>query len=84
MVVIGATAGPVAEVDLRTLFWRQGSIRGSTMAGAREFDAVLAHLVAGRLHAVLDSVRPLDEGAAAFARFEAPDLFGKIVLALPA
>jgi NADPH:quinone reductase-like Zn-dependent oxidoreductase len=80
VIVIGATAGPLAEIDLRTLFWRQASIRGSTMANAKEFDEVFSHLAAGRLHAVIDSVRPWEEGSAAFARFEAPDLFGKIVL----
>jgi NADPH:quinone reductase-like Zn-dependent oxidoreductase len=82
VVVIGATAGPVAEIDLRTLFWRQASIRGSTMANSKEFDTVRAHWAAGRLRAVIDSVRPLDEGPAAFARFDAPELFGKIVLTL--
>jgi NADPH:quinone reductase-like Zn-dependent oxidoreductase len=83
VVVIGATAGPMAEIDLRTLFWRQSSIRGSTMAGAREFDAVLRELDAGRLKPVIDSVLPLDRAADAFRRFEAPDLFGKLVLELP-
>ncbi|MGA9838926.1 MAG: zinc-binding dehydrogenase [Thermoplasmata archaeon] len=83
VVVIGATAGPVAEIDLRTLFWRQASIRGSTMADAGEFEQVLAHLAAGRLHPVVDSERPFAEAAAAFARFDAPDLFGKIVVTLP-
>jgi NADPH:quinone reductase-like Zn-dependent oxidoreductase len=83
VVVIGATAGPVAEVDLRTLFWRQASIRGSTMAGAREFDEVLGHLAAGRLRPVIDTVRPISEAAEAFRRFDAPDLFGKIVVTLP-
>jgi len=83
IVVIGATAGPLVEVDLRTLFWRQASIRGSTMASAREFDAVFGHFAAGRLRAVVDSVRPWEEGAVAFARFDAPDLFGKVVLTLP-
>lgn len=83
IVVIGATAGPVAEIDLRTLFWRQGSIRGSTMADAREFDEVLGHLAAGRLHPIVDSERPLTEAADAFRRFDSPDLFGKIVVILP-
>ncbi len=83
-VVVGATAGPVAEIDVRTLFWRQASIRGSTMADAGEFREVLGHLGAGRLQAVIDSVRPLDEAAEAFRRFEAPDLAGKIVLTVPA
>ncbi len=73
----------MVEVDVRTLFWRQASIRGSTMADAAEFDAVLAHLAAGRLRAVVDSARPWEEAPAAFARFESPDLFGKIVLTLP-
>jgi NADPH:quinone reductase-like Zn-dependent oxidoreductase len=83
IVVIGATAGPVAEIDLRTLFWRQGSIRGSTMASSREFQEVLDHLAAGRLRPVIDSVRPLAEASEAFRRFDAPDLFGKIVVTVP-
>jgi NADPH:quinone reductase-like Zn-dependent oxidoreductase len=83
VVVIGATAGPVVELDVRTLFWRQASIRGSTMANAREFDEVMAHVAAGRLRAVVDSARPLEEGVEAFARLSAPDLFGKVVLTVP-
>jgi NADPH:quinone reductase-like Zn-dependent oxidoreductase len=84
IVVIGATSGPVAEIDLRTLFWRQASIRGSTMADAHEFDEVLGHLASGRLRAVVDSERPLAEAAEAFRRFDAPELFGKIVVTIPA
>jgi NADPH:quinone reductase-like Zn-dependent oxidoreductase len=83
VVVIGATAGPVVEVDLRTLFWRQASIRGSTMASAAEFTEVLGHLLRGELTPVIDSVRPLERAAEAFARFDAPDLFGKLVLTVP-
>lgn len=82
-VVIGATAGPVAEIDLRTLFWRQASIRGSTMATRAEFDEMFGHLVAGRLHAVVDRVYPFREAAAAFARLDAPDVFGKVVVTVP-
>jgi NADPH:quinone reductase-like Zn-dependent oxidoreductase len=83
LVVIGATAGASVEVDLRTLFWRQASIRGSTMAGAEEFRTVLAHLAAGRLKPVVDSVTPLDRADEAFRRFDAPDIFGKLVVAMP-
>ncbi len=83
IVVIGATAGPIVEVDVRTLFWRQASIRGSTMANAAEFSEVLSHLTAGRLRAVVDSARPLEEAVAAFERLAAPDLFGKVVLTVP-
>ncbi len=83
IVVIGATAGPVVELDLRTLFWRQASIRGSTMASAREFQDVLAELAQGTLRPVVDSVHPFDEATAAFHRFDAPDLFGKVVVERP-
>ena len=83
VVVIGATAGGVAEIDVRTLFWRQASIRGSTMADAAEFREVLGHLAAGRLRPVIDSVHPFEEAETAFRRFDAPDLLGKIVVTLP-
>jgi NADPH:quinone reductase-like Zn-dependent oxidoreductase len=83
LVVIGATTGPIAEVDLRTLFWRQASLRGSTMADAREFDEVLGHLARGELRPVVDSERPLAEADAAFRRFDSAELFGKIVVTVP-
>ncbi len=83
IVVIGATGGPLAEVDIRTLFWRQASIRGSTMASAREFDEVLGHLASGRLRPVIDSESPFDRAPEAFRRFGEGDLFGKIVLRGP-
>lgn len=83
LVVIGATTGPLVELDVRTLFWRNASIRGSTMASASEFAAVLARLADGRLRPVVDSVYPLAEARAAFDRFESGDLFGKVVLSVP-
>jgi NADPH:quinone reductase-like Zn-dependent oxidoreductase len=79
-VVMGATAGPMVEIDVRTLFWRQASIRGTTMSDGAEFAEVLGHLAAGRLRPVVDSARPLEEAVAAFHRLSAPDLFGKVVL----
>jgi NADPH:quinone reductase-like Zn-dependent oxidoreductase len=80
VVVIGATAGPVAEIDLRTLFWRQASVRGSTMSGRSEFESALAGLSDGSLRPVIDSVRPLSDGRAALERMDAPGLFGKVVV----
>jgi len=79
-VVIGATTGPEVEIDLRTLFWRQASIRGSTMASAGEFAAVYELLARGAFRPVVDRVFPLADGAAAFRHFDSGDLFGKVVL----
>jgi NADPH:quinone reductase-like Zn-dependent oxidoreductase len=83
IVIIGATTGPIVEIDLRTLFWRQASIRGSTMANLTEFDEVWAELRAGRLKPVIDSAYDFAEGPRAFARMNAPELFGKVVLRGP-
>lgn len=83
IVVIGATAGSTVEIDLRTLFWRQASLRGSTMANALEFVEVLAHLAAGRLKPVIDSEFPLERAREAFQRFDGPGLFGKVVVNVP-
>jgi NADPH:quinone reductase-like Zn-dependent oxidoreductase len=83
VVVIGATGGPSVELDVRTLFWRQASLRGSTMAGRREFDEVLEHLAGGRLRPVVDTAFRFEQGREAFARLDAPELFGKVVLLAP-
>lgn len=83
-VVIGATGGSEVAIDLRTLFWRQASLRGSTMAHASEFDEVLAEISAGRLAPVIDSTYPYDRAADALARLHDPELFGKVVVRLPA
>jgi len=84
VVVVGATAGPLVELDVRTLFWRQASIRGSTMASAGEFDEVLSHLASGRLRPVIDAELPFERAEEAFRRFERGDLFGKVVVTAPA
>jgi NADPH:quinone reductase-like Zn-dependent oxidoreductase len=83
LVVIGATTGPEVTIDLRTLFWRQASIRGSTMANAAEFRAMHRELARGSFRPVIDRVFPLSEARAAFQHFESGDLFGKVVLAVP-
>ncbi|MCI4353283.1 MAG: alcohol dehydrogenase catalytic domain-containing protein [Thermoplasmata archaeon] len=80
LVVIGATEGSKVELDLKTLFWRQGSIRGSTMASRSEFDQVYNELVQGHLRPVVDSEWDWDQGIAAFGRLSDPGLFGKVVL----
>ncbi len=83
VVVIGATAGAELSIDVRTLFWRQASIRGSTMAHASEFEAVLDELARGRLSPVVDSTFPYEEAPQALARLSSPELFGKVVVRLP-
>jgi len=80
LVTCGGTSGAIVETDVRRMFWNQWTIMGSTMGNDREFEAVTAELVAGRLTPVIDSVYELEDGRAAFERMAAGKQFGKIVL----
>jgi NADPH:quinone reductase-like Zn-dependent oxidoreductase len=79
-VVVGATTGPIAEIDLRTLFWRQASLRGSTMANRAEFQAMYEALARGDLRPVVDREFPFGAAGEAFARFTGSEVFGKVVI----
>lgn len=80
LVTCGGTSGHLVETDVRRLFWNQWTLMGSTMGSDAEFDAVVAEFLAGRLVPVVDSVHTLEDGAAAFARLDSGEHFGKVVL----
>ncbi len=82
VVIIGATTDPMVRFDLRTLFWRQASLRGSTMSSRAEFGAMLEALAKGPMRPIVDTSFPFEKAHEAFMRFESPDLFGKIVVGL--
>jgi NADPH:quinone reductase-like Zn-dependent oxidoreductase len=79
IVTCGATAGHSPVIDLRHVFFRQIEILGSTMGSKSALLAVLEHVKAGRLHAVVDRVVPLWQAADAHRALEAREAFGKIV-----
>ena len=80
LVLCGATTGPLAETDLRLVFWRQLSILGSTMGVPADLARALELWQEGHLKVVVDSVFPLDQVREAQARMERTEQFGKIVL----
>ncbi|HSB43083.1 MAG TPA: zinc-binding dehydrogenase [Methylomirabilota bacterium] len=80
IVTCGATSGPIAETDIRQVFWKQIAIIGSTMSNDAEFHTVMGQLFAGRLRAIVDTVMPLREGVEAQRRLAEGKQFGKIVL----
>lgn len=82
LVSFGDTAGDVAEVELARLFLSWIRIQGTTMGSPREFDALLRHVAGADWRPVVDSVFPLRDAAAAHARLDAADRFGKVVLAV--
>jgi len=89
-IVVGVPGGPVAEVDLRALMARRGSIRGTVLrarpleekaALARAFtERVVPGFVAGELRPVVDRAFPATDAAEAHRHMQANRNFGKILL----
>jgi NADPH:quinone reductase-like Zn-dependent oxidoreductase len=83
VVVIGATTGGFPPADLQRIFIRQLSIFGSTTGSMSQFRALYRLASQGAFKPVIDSVFPMAEAHKAFARLEAAEQFGKIVLDIP-
>ena len=80
VVVSGSTSGPNPPAQLNRIFWRQLTIAGSTMGTIDELARLVELCASGRLHPLVDSVRPLAEARAAFESLAAGDRRGKLVL----
>ncbi|UWQ20224.1 zinc-binding dehydrogenase [Jannaschia sp. W003] len=76
----GAIAGPVVELDLRTLYLRDLTLLGCTHQPPEVFAALVAHIESGRLAPVVARTFPLREIAAAQEAFAAKAHVGKIAL----
>ena len=83
LVFCGGTSGPMVSIDLRPLFWRQASLRGSTMATRKEFLEALQLLAQGKVRPVIDSTFPLEWGREALEHLSKGSPFGKVVLTIP-
>lgn len=79
LVVCGGTSGPLVEVNLPRLFFKQYEIIGSSMGSYEEFDQLL-QLVDQGLPIAIDSVYPIAEYEEALQRLSKGEHLGKIVL----
>jgi zinc-binding alcohol dehydrogenase/oxidoreductase len=80
VVSYGATTGPVPDLAVRRLFFKQLDVMGSTMGSPDDFRAMLDLFGAGKARPVVDRVFPLAEAGAALGHMEQAAQFGKIVL----
>jgi len=80
LVTCGVTSGAEVTLNVQALFGRQRSILGSFMGGKGELMEVLKLIGQGKLRAVIDSIFPLKDAAAAQQKMEERDFFGKILL----
>ncbi len=79
LVTCGATSGPTATINLMQLFQQQYRIFGSFGATMKNIAESLDKM-AGGMKPVIDTEVPLDNVAAALARMETRQVFGKIVI----
>ncbi|MDQ6852119.1 MAG: zinc-binding dehydrogenase [Actinomycetota bacterium] len=82
LVCFGDTDGEVGSIAIAELFFRYLRVQGTTVASPREFDALLAHCAQSSWRPAIDSIFPLEDVVEAHHRMDAPDRFGKIVLAI--
>ena len=80
IVLCGVTSDAQAVTDLRTLYWNQLTILGSTMGSDEDFYQMLKAVTQAKLKPVIDSVVRLDNVKEATDRMEKAEQFGKIVL----
>jgi NADPH:quinone reductase-like Zn-dependent oxidoreductase len=80
IVVSGATAGHLANVDLRRVYFLQLEILGSTMGTRDELAALLSLCASQGIRPVIDTVFGFSAVRAAFERLDSGEAFGKLVL----
>jgi len=79
IVVFGSTAGPVNNLVMPRLFFKQLDIRGTTMGSPADFAQMLAFVTEYRIRPVIDRVMDLAQVGEAQTLMEAGQLFGKVV-----
>lgn len=81
--VSGAIAGPMVEMDLRTLYLRDLTLYGCTFTPRAVFQELVDLINQGALRPRIAQTFPLQEIVAAQEAFQAKDVAGKIVLIPP-
>jgi zinc-binding alcohol dehydrogenase/oxidoreductase len=79
IVVFGATAGPVNNLVMPRLFFKQLDVRGTTMGSPVDFTSMLALVTEYQIRPVIDRVMGLEDVGAAETLMEQGQLFGKVV-----
>ncbi len=78
----GAIAGPVVDLDLRTLYLKDLRLIGCTVLEPQVFGNLVGYIERGEIVPLVSAIHPLREIAAAQREFLSKSHVGKIVLAL--
>ena len=79
-VTCGAIAGPVVQLDLRTLYLHHLELIGSSRGTRKEFADLVSYIVSGTIRPLLAATYPLAEIRRAQQDFMAKKFFGKLVI----
>ncbi len=82
-VTAGAIAGPIVELDVRTLYLKDLSLFGSTFQDAGIFEKIIAYIERKEIRPVVAKSYPLKDIAQAQQDFLSKKYTGKLVLVLP-
>jgi NADPH:quinone reductase-like Zn-dependent oxidoreductase len=80
IVLCGVTTGAEAQTNLRTLYWNQLTVMGSTMGSDEDCRRMLDAIEKAKLKPIIDSILPLGKAQEAMGKMETGEQFGKIVL----
>ncbi len=80
MVTYGATLGKPSTVDIRKIFWKQLTVKGTTMGSPEDFAGMIGFVNKNKIRPCIDSVFDLRDYLSAFDRIREGKQSGKIVL----
>ncbi|WP_070119899.1 zinc-binding dehydrogenase [Bacillus marinisedimentorum] len=78
IVTFGASAGDEIKINIRSFFYGQYNLLGSTMGSREEFKEMLAFIEKHKIKPVLDKVFSLEEADKAFSYIDQAEQFGKV------
>lgn len=81
--ISGAIAGPIAQIDLRTLYLKDLTLLGCTFQEDSVFENLLSYIEAGEIRPHVARIFPLAEIARAQEEFLEKGFTGKLVLSIP-
>src|SRR5699024_10299438 len=80
MVIFGATAGDVVDLDIRAFFYGQYQLLGSTMGSREELRGMMGLVKQHGIKPVIGQVFPLEQVKESFKVLEENKQFGKIAI----
>jgi NADPH:quinone reductase-like Zn-dependent oxidoreductase len=81
--VSGAIAGPIVELDVRTLYLKDLNLFGCTLLESEVFPNLIRYIQRGEIQPVVAARYPLDQIVTAQKVFLSKKFVGKIVLDIP-